>query len=184
MLDQLIFLTQNAQEGRLFGLDQQTLIQIGIQLLNAVILFAVLTYLLYKPVKAYLAKRQEKIRQNFSDAEEEMAKAKELISQYEEKIAKINEERSQILAQAEVNAANEKKRIIAEAHEEADKIKALQAQKAADQSIRMREEMRALVIDYSALMAEKLILEEMDETARAKYTSWVTASLEDKAWPN
>ena len=54
-------------EERLFGLDSQTLIQIGIQLLNGIILAVALGYILYKPVKEFLHKRSEGI-QNKIDA--------------------------------------------------------------------------------------------------------------------
>lgn len=184
MTNLFIFLNSTVPEGRLFGLDQQTLIQIGIQLLNAVILFAFLTKLLYKPVKEFLQKRQDKIAQEIASAEDQMVHVDELKAEYEQKLQDIQKERSEILAQAEAAALKNKEEIIAQAKTEAAEIKEQQAQKAGEDSRRMREEMRIQVIDYSALMAEKFIQNEMDEESKAKYTDLVTAAMEEQSWPS
>lgn len=180
----IISLTQTVPEGRVFGLDQQTLIQIGMQLLNAIILAVVLTYLLYKPVKNFLRQRAEKIQTDISSAENQMTQANELIKQYEQKIADIQIERTQILAQAEVVAQENSKRIIEDAKKEAEVIKEQQLQRAYDDSRRIQEEMRAQVIDFSALIAEKFIQKEMDEEQRDSYVNRITAAMEDRAWPS
>jgi F-type H+-transporting ATPase subunit b len=63
---------QTLPAGRVFGLDTQTLISIGIQLLNAIILALALTFILYKPVKRFLQKRTEMIQKKIDDSEAAM----------------------------------------------------------------------------------------------------------------
>lgn len=46
---------QVVPDGRVFGLDAQTLISIGIQLFNAIILALALGFILYNPVKEFCA---------------------------------------------------------------------------------------------------------------------------------
>ena len=55
------FVLAEIPPGRMFGLDMQTLIQVGPQLLNVGILAFFLSWLLYKPVRAFMAKRSERI---------------------------------------------------------------------------------------------------------------------------
>ena len=88
MLKLSVFLTQTVPEGRLFALDNQTLIQIGIQLLNGIILAIALSIILYKPVKEYLRKRSDTIKSRFDEAETATARANELIAEYEGRLVK------------------------------------------------------------------------------------------------
>mgnify|MGYP001252647009 FL=1 len=97
MHSDIILLAKAIPEGRLFGLDLQTLIQIGMQLLNAIILAVALAFILYKPVKEFLDKRTNGIQGKIDDADETMAKANELIAEYEDKIKNIEKERIDIL---------------------------------------------------------------------------------------
>lgn len=184
MNDYILLLTQAVPEGRVFGLDQQTLIQIGIQLLNTGILAVALTYILYKPVKNFLQKRTERISSEMKSAEEQMAKANELIADYDEKIEAIQQERTELLAKAEASAQEKRAQIIAEAKQDAEAIKEQQLQRAYDDSKRIQEEMRAQVIDFSALIAEKFIQGDIDEEAKDAYVNRITASMEDQAWPS
>ena len=90
MHSEIIFLAQVVPEGRVFGLDSQTLISIGIQLLNGIILAIALGFILYNPVKEFMQKRQEKIQGKIEDANETMVKANELIDEYEAKLKNID----------------------------------------------------------------------------------------------
>ena len=62
MSSKIILLAQAVPEGRVFGLDSQTLISIGIQLFNGSILAVALAFILYNPVKDFMEKRREKIQ--------------------------------------------------------------------------------------------------------------------------
>ena len=50
-----------AEGGRLFGLDLQLLLDAAITAVNVFILFILLSYILYNPVRTMLKKRQDKI---------------------------------------------------------------------------------------------------------------------------
>jgi len=183
-LNNLILLLNQVPEERLFALDQQTLIQMGVILLNAIILCVVLAYLLYNPVKEFLHKRRERIENDLTAAEEEMAKANDLIAEYEEKLAEVQKERIEIINEAQTTAKNSADKIIKQAKAEAEKIKEEQIQRNYEDSQRVKEEMRLQVINFSALMAEKLIHDEFDEVTQKEYVNRVTAAMEDSAWPN
>ena len=105
----IVFLAQAVPEGRVFGLDMQTFISAAIQLLNAIILALVLTKILYKPVKEFMQKRSDKIKSKMDNADATMAKAQELIAEYDEKIRKIDKERAEILESARLSEEEYKK---------------------------------------------------------------------------
>lgn len=123
MLTLTVFLTQAAPEGRLFGLDNQTVIQIAIQLFNAIVLAVALSVILYKPAKEFLRKRSDGIQSKINEAETAAAKANELIAEYERKLKAIDQEREKILEEARVKAYEESKQMLAEARQEASEIK-------------------------------------------------------------
>ena len=88
----IVLLTQSVPEGRVFALDQQTLISTGIQVLNGIILAVALGFILYKPVKKFMQERTDRIQSKIHDSDSTMAKAKELIAEYEYKIKNIDKE--------------------------------------------------------------------------------------------
>ena len=61
--------------------------QILLHLLNFVILFTGLWFLLYKPVRSFMQKRKEHYEKMDADAEKKHAEAEEKRAVYEEKLA-------------------------------------------------------------------------------------------------
>jgi F-type H+-transporting ATPase subunit b len=181
---QILFLTQAVPEGRVFGLDAQTLISIGIQLFNAIILAAALSFILYKPVKEFLQKRTERIQRKIDDAEETMAKANELIAEYDAKIKDIDKERMEILEVARLEAADERKKILEEAKQEAFEIKRRLMESISEDKKRLKEETRLHIIEIASLMAQKYIAQNIDDETQNKLFEEALAELEDAQWLN
>lgn len=180
----LILLTQTVPEGRVFGFDTQTLIQVGIQALNGVILAVALTAILYKPVKAFLQKRSERIQSEIDGAYATQAEANELIREYEAKLAAIDEERTRIVESARTLGEDEARAILEDAREEAAEIKKRELESVQAEKERMYEEVRLHAIDLSALIAQRYISREMDDEARKAYSQHALAQMEESGWPN
>ena len=102
-------------DGRVFGIDQQTLIQIIANVINVAVLAAFLAFLLYRPVRTILQKRTSKIQGQLIQAEEELEKATELRHKYEQKMEDVEREREEILGEARKVAADSSRRLLAEA---------------------------------------------------------------------
>lgn len=178
----IILSTQAVPEGRVFGLDAQTLIQIGFQLFNGIVLSVILTYLLYKPVKEFMQKRTNRIQNSRDEAEETMAKATALIAEYETKITEIENERTEILESARVEANEQRKLILDEAGQEANKLKEQAIVKVAADKERLREESRLHIIELSSVIAEKYLAANLDDKAQADYFEDMIAQLEESPW--
>jgi F-type H+-transporting ATPase subunit b len=180
----VLLAAQSVPEGRVFGLDFQTLTDIGIQLLNGIILAAVLTALLYNPVKEFLQERSERIQGQIDDSEETMEEAQSLISEYDNKIESIEEERVSVLEDARKQAEKEGHRIKKEAESEADRsIQRAKEGIEADRK-RLQDESRTYIIEAATLISEKYVAENMDQEDQEQAFDRALSELEESTWRN
>ena len=168
--------------GRVFGIDQTTLIQIVANVLNVAILAVVLAYLLYKPVRDILNKRTNKIQGQLIQAEEELEKATELRRSYEQKMDEIEREREEILSEARKVAADSSRRMLADAKKEADTIKDRAAANVEMEWERAENNMRTAIIDVSAVMAEKFVSLAINKETHDKLFEETISDLEGMTW--
>lgn len=182
MQSELMLLAQVLPEGRVFGLDSQTVISIGIQLFNGIFLAVVLRLILYKPVKEFMRKRSEGIRQKMNEADATMVKAQELISQYELKINEIEKERTEILEIARLKSIDEGKLILEDARREASEIKKRSSESVLADKKRLQEETRFHIIELASLIAEKYITLNMDDKTQDTIFEETLAQMEATPW--
>lgn len=180
----IVFFAQAVPEGRVFGIDSQTFIQVGIQLLNGIILSVALGYILYNPVKNFLQKRTDSIQSRIDEADATMTKAKELIAEYENKLNEIDKERMEILEAARIKAADESKKILEVAKKEANDIKQRTLETISEEKKRLKEETRLHIIELASLMAEKYIIQNIDDETQNKLFEETIRQLEDAQWQN
>jgi len=168
--------------GRVFNIDQQTLIQIVANVLNVAILAAFLAYLLYKPVRTILNKRTTKIQGQLTQAEEELEKATELRHKYEQKMEEVEREREEILSEARKTAADSGRRLISEAKKEADAVRERAAANVEMEWERAENEMRTAIIDVSAVMAEKFVSLAINKETHDRLFDETISDLEGMTW--
>jgi F-type H+-transporting ATPase subunit b len=169
-------------EGRPFGMDMDTVISAGVNLINVCILAAALAFLLYRPVRDFLRKRAEKIQSRFDQAEDNMAKATDLKLRYEQKMEEILRERDEILSEARKLAAETSKRIIADAKKEAGVLRERTAANIDMEWERAETEMRTVIIEISAVMAEKFVALAMNKETHDRLFAKTMADLESVKW--
>ena len=104
---------------RLFNLDFQLLHDTILMAISVFVLFTVMSYNLFEPVRKMLKGRQEKIKTELESAASDQAEAAELRQQYEEKLKNVDKEAEVILSEARTKALRNENRIIGEAKEEA-----------------------------------------------------------------
>ena len=110
--------------------------QIFLHFLNFTLLFAGLYFLLYKPVRAFMSKRDAYYADLDRQAQEKLAQAEELHHRYEEQIAGAQQQllqaqtdASHIVASARAEAQAERERILREARSEISEMVTLAAGK-------------------------------------------------------
>jgi len=164
--------------------DMQTLIQMGIQLINTCILVFALNKILYKPVKTFLHNRREKINENIETVDTLLSNAEMLKGWYEEKMKAAEFDRNEIIDEAKKRAAGMESQIIAEAKAEAKAIKERAMQEIQLEQENSLDEMKRQIIDISTMIAERYVQEKMDAQTSNKLLNEAIDDLGDATWLN
>lgn len=136
--------------------------------LNFAILLIVLVKVLAKPLANGLRARQQSIKEQFTDLEERKAEADKTYQTYEEKLAAIDQEVSDIIQAAIAQGEAEKERIIEEANRAAEDIKR-QAEMAIQHELSQAKlQLREEVANQAVMMAEELIRKNLQDTDQVK----------------
>ena len=169
-------------EGRVFGLDQQTLISIAIQLFNACVLAAALSFILYKPVRKFLNERAERINAQLQNAEERMANADKTKTRYEWELEKIEREKVEILESVQKQAEEKCKQMLESAQKEAATLLERAAQEIEGERERVNEEIRRHIIEVAAVLAERFVTQSIDAETMDRLFDETMAELEGAVW--
>lgn len=159
-----------------------TLNNLGMQLFHTIILAVILTWLLYNPVKGFMRKRAEGISKQLSDASLAEEEASKLKSEYEDKLASIENERTTILDNARKVAKEAEDLIISEARQEAENIKNRTMQEIKLEKEKVKDTIRNEIIEVSTLIASKYIESSIDEATQNKLLDEVISDLGDAKW--
>lgn len=157
-----IVLLNAAPEPRLFGMDMQTFLQIVPHLFNFILLAVLLTFILYKPVRAFLHERANRIARELDEAEATRAAANALKEQYEQRLKTIEMERTTILEEARKLAMERRSRDLAETKTEMDALKARAMLEISSERDRVKDQVEQAIVEVSCEMAGKLLATTID----------------------
>lgn len=131
--------------------------QILLHLFNFVLLFAILYFLLYKPVKDFMEKRTRYYKDMDDEAKKAVEEAKAQEETYRKKVEAVDEEIASKKQAAMEQAALERKEIIEQARNEGDGIIEQAKKKAKAEHERMISSAEAEITDMVALATEKIV---------------------------
>jgi F-type H+-transporting ATPase subunit b len=163
---------------RLFGIDEQTAIQILPPLINFILLAIILTFILYKPVLAFLHQRANRIARELDEAEATRNAALELKAQYDQRLKDIEMERTAILDDARKLAAERRNREIAEVKKETDALKARADIEITAEKNRVKDQIEQAIVEISSGMAGKLLAVTIDPAIHNRLFDEAMAELE------
>ena len=142
-------------------------VTIAAHIINVVVLFFFLRWLLYKPVKKFIDARSasfDERRENLAKQEEELAKK---TADYEALIASSKKEAEDIIKTARDNANKRADKIIEEARQSAKDLMASTRNEIASErdiaQARMREEVADLAVGIAARVLEREVKAEDNE---------------------
>ena len=107
---------------RLFDLDIQLLHDAIITAVAVFVLFLFMSYMLFKPTRELLRKRQERIMADLDTARQDKDEALSLKSEYEAKMADAQRDADAVLSEARQKALKNEEQIISQAKDEAANI--------------------------------------------------------------
>lgn len=150
------------------------------QIINFLILVAILTKVAYKPLLQALADRQAKIADSLETAENEKQAAEKLRQEY---LAQLSEARTQaqaIVDKAAKLAEQTKEEMLKEARAESARLVKATQEEIARERDRAIAELKGEVVTLAVAAASKIIAQNMDDSANAKLVDDFINNLDDK----
>ena len=154
-------------DGRIFGLDIQLGFDVIMQGIAVFIMFALLSYILFEPVRKILEDRKNRIADEIDQAAADQAEA-----------AKLNA----LMAQARKKALKREEEIVAGAKEEAARIIESANHEAELARINAQDQMKQEMVKMAVLMAGKFIQNQMDEKDQNAFVDQTLQEMGDKTW--
>ncbi len=141
------------------------------QIINFLLLVAILARFAYKPLMQALEDRKNRIASDLQAAEQERTGAEQLRKEYQDQLAEARVQAQVIVEKAVKQAEQEAQQQLQEVRAQIDRDKKL----AREEIIREREkalsELRGEVVSLSVAAASKLIAKNMDSEVNAKLVS-------------
>ena len=147
--------------------------QILLHLLNFTLLFAILYFLLYKPVKNFMEKRSQEYKKQEEDTKNKIAEAENIKTQYEQKLQNAEKEIHALKQQAEADTAKAAEAKLDDARAEAEKL----IERAKVEAGRERDEILASAQKEIAQTVEQAAQKIIAESTSQTYDSFL-ASIE------
>lgn len=167
---------------RLFDLDFQLLHDAILLAISVFVLFLVMSYNLFNPVRKMLEDRKNRIKGDLESARLDKEDARALKQQYEEKLKNIDKEAEQILSDARQRALKNETKIIDEAKEEAARVIRRASEEAELEKKRVVDEVKQEMIQIAALMAGKVVASSIDTTIQNSLVDETLKEIGDATW--
>lgn len=150
------------------------------QLVNFIILFTLLSVFVFKPLSKMLDERQKKIKEGVLKEEKAEQKLNDLREADKRLKIKNEEDRKQILSEAEKEAERRKEKTM-QALDEVKKELLLKAEKEAeDLKSKETEKTKREIVENSILLAEQILKNKIDKEENGKIINNYLNSLNEK----
>ena len=167
---------------RLFGLDPQLLFDTVVMALSMLLLFTILSYLLFNPARELLEKRKQRIADDREAAKREKAEAICYKEEYEKKLQEVDKEVEEILSQARKKAMKNEAKIVAEAREEAARIINRANAEIELEKKRALDDMKQEMIAIASMMAQKVVSASIDTEIQESLVEETLKEMGDSTW--
>ena len=148
------------------------------------ILFAILTYLLFDPVRKVLNDRRERIAAELQDAASKEEKANAMKAEYEFKLKDINKEADRILEDARKKAKIKEEEILSNAREEAERITDRANKQIEMEKKKAMDDMKQEMVGLAAIIAQKAITSSMNVDVQASLVDETLKEMGEGIWQN
>lgn len=133
--------------------------QILLHLFNFIVLFAILYFLLYKPVKQFMDKRTEYYKKLDEEAKQKLADAEKAKEEYARRLSAVDSEIAEIKEKERRELEEAKATRLKRAQEEADKIVRDAREDIEQERARMIKEAQTEISDCIVSATEKIVLQ-------------------------
>lgn len=169
-------------DGRIFGLDIQLGFDVIFEAIAILIMFVLLSYLLFEPVRKILEDRKKKVAGQLDQAQKDQEEAARLRAEYEGKIKNIEKEADEILTQARKKTLKREEEIVQEAKEEAARRIARADHEIELQKAKVQDQMKKEMVQVAVMMAGKIIAEKITEEEQDSLVDATLKEMGDQTW--
>lgn len=166
----------------LFDLTPQLLHDAVLTMIAVFTLFLVASHFLFNPVRDMMNKRKERIREELEDAKQNQEAANALKNDYEAKLKNVEKEADEILSAARQKALVNENRIVAEAKEEAVRIRERAATEAELEKQKAVDDVKREMISIASVMAGKVVAASIDTTVQDSLIDETLKEIGDTTW--
>lgn len=167
---------------RLFNLDFQLLHDSALLAISVFVLFLILSYLLWNPIKKVLENRKNRIANDIAEATNDKEEAAKLKAEYEAKLKDIDKEADAILSEARQKALKNETKIVNDAKDEAARIISRAREEAALEKKRVADEVKQEMVTVAALMAKKVVAANIDTKVQDSLVDETLREMGDSTW--
>ncbi len=135
---------------------------LAMNMITLLVLFLILKKFFFEKVRNFMLAREQKVKDSFENADKVNAEAERKLEVYGDKIASIEQERTDILKESKKKADDQAKQIIDEATEKAHRIM-MEAEKEIEREKESAmDDMKEQIALLSVYAAEKIIEKQID----------------------
>lgn len=167
---------------RLFNLDMQLVADTLQMAISVFVLFTVMSYALFNPVRQMLESRKQKIKADIDTAAMDKQAATKLKEEYDQKLKNVDKEAEQILSEARQKALKTEARIVEEAKGEAAAIIKRAKEEAQLEKKRAMDEMKQEMISIASMMAAKVVSASIDTTIQDSLVEETLKEMGESTW--
>ena len=167
---------------RLFTLDAQFLFDAIVLALSMLVLFTLLSYLLFNPVRDLLEKRKQRVADDQETAKRERQVATAFKEENDQKLKEVDKEAEAILTEARKRAKQNEAKIVAEAKEEAARIIARANAEIELEKKRALNDMKQEMITIASMMAEKVVAASIDTNVQESLIDETLKEMGEGTW--
>ena len=167
---------------RLFSLDAQFLFDAVVLALSMLVLFSLLSYLLFNPVRDMLEKRKQRVFDEQETAKRERQEATIYKEEYEQKLKDIKKEAEEILSEARKKAMKNEAKIVAEAKEEAARIMERANAEIELEKKHALDDMKQEMIAIATMMAQKVVAASIDTKVQESLIEETLKEMGEQTW--
>lgn len=167
---------------RLVDLDPQLLHDTILLAISVFVLFTLLSYLLFNPVRKMLEDRKTRIGNDIAAAEADKRDAAAVKAEYEARLSNVEKEAEEILSEARRKAMKNEARIVEEAREEAARIIQHAKEEAVLEKKRALDEMKQEMVSIASMMAGKVVAASIDTTIQDTLVEETLKEIGDSTW--
>ena len=167
---------------RLFTLDAQFAFDAIVLALSMLVMFTMLSYFLFNPVRDMLEKRKQRVKDDQETAKREKEDAIAYKEEYDQKLKEVDKEAEAILSEARKRAKQNEAKIVAEAKEEAARIIARANAEIELEKKRALDDMKQEMITIASMMAGKVVAASIDTNVQESLIDETLKEMGEGTW--